>query len=69
MAATLAPKTLRQQVEEIHGQHHLGVTGTLELAQILLGEAVSRRLVKVVRQCDSCARICPAVEWKREQAV
>ncbi|MCH9662250.1 MAG: retroviral-like aspartic protease family protein, partial [Gammaproteobacteria bacterium] len=44
--AASGPESLWQRVERIHGQHHFGVSRTLELARARLGEGVTRQIVK-----------------------
>ena len=52
------------EIKKIHERCHFGVDRTLNLAKQKLGNLVSRRLVKkVVRSCDRCARIDPAVNF------
>ena len=57
-----------EQLVEIHEKGHFGVERTFALAKERYGDAVSKkRIRKVVRGCEACARIDPAIlnKWDK----
>lgn len=63
MGAMATMKSHYDSISEIHKQNHFGVQRTLELAREKFGEGITTAEVeKVVRDCEPCARICPAAK-------